>query len=165
MQEIADWLEKLGMSEYAQRFAEQRIDFSVLPALTDADLKDLGVVLGDRRKILRAIARLDATPETAVLMPKPPFTLQAVQESPTAEGSSEQRDVTLYGITPTEGENQRANYHRLIACAVKELDRSRIAANKVSEPRPFLDSPLTNSTSTDVVANYCFRKAWSNLPY
>jgi hypothetical protein len=28
MQEIADWLEKLGMSEYAQRFAEQRIDFS-----------------------------------------------------------------------------------------------------------------------------------------
>jgi hypothetical protein len=40
MQEIADWLEKLGMSEYAQRFAEQRIDFSVLPALTDADLKD-----------------------------------------------------------------------------------------------------------------------------
>ena len=65
MQEIADWLEKLGMSEYAQRFAEQRIDFSVLPALTDADLKDLGVVLGDRRKILRAIARLDATSETA----------------------------------------------------------------------------------------------------
>ena len=124
MQEIAEWLEKLGMSEYAQRFAEQRIDFSFLPVLTDADLKDLGVVLGDRRKILRAVARLDATSETAVLMPKPPSTLQAVQESPTAEGSSEQRHVTLYGITPTDGENPRANYHRLIACAVKELDRS-----------------------------------------
>jgi hypothetical protein len=54
MQQIADWLEKLGMSEYAQRFAESRIDFSVLPDLTDQDLKDLGVVLGDRRKILRA---------------------------------------------------------------------------------------------------------------
>jgi SAM domain (Sterile alpha motif) len=26
MQRIADWLEKLGMSEYAQRFAENRID-------------------------------------------------------------------------------------------------------------------------------------------
>ena len=124
MQEIVEWLEKLGMAEYAQRFAEHRIDFSVLPDLTDADLKDLGVVLGDRRKILRAIARRDATSETAVLMPKPPSILQAVQESPTAEGSSEQRDVTLYGITPTEGENPRANYHRLIACAVKELDRS-----------------------------------------
>jgi SAM (Sterile alpha motif) domain-containing protein len=69
MQEIADWLEKLGMSEYAQRFAEHRVDFSALPDLTDADLKDLGVVLGDRRKILRAIATLDAIPETAVLIP------------------------------------------------------------------------------------------------
>jgi hypothetical protein len=55
MQQIADWLEKLGMSEYAQRFAENRIDFSVLRDLTDQDLKDLGVVLGDRRKMLRAI--------------------------------------------------------------------------------------------------------------
>ena len=60
MQQIADWLEKLGMSEYAQRFAENRIGFSVLPDLTDNDLKDLGVVLGDRRKILRAIATLGA---------------------------------------------------------------------------------------------------------
>jgi hypothetical protein len=38
VREIADWLEKLGMSEYAQRFAENRIDFSVLPDLTDLDL-------------------------------------------------------------------------------------------------------------------------------
>src|ERR1700751_1645421 len=56
MQQIADWLEELGMSEYAQCFAENRIDFSVLRELTDQDLKDLGVVLGDRRKMLRAIA-------------------------------------------------------------------------------------------------------------
>ena len=48
--QIADWLAKLGMSEYAQRFAENRIDFSVLPDLTDQDLEGLGVVLGDRRK-------------------------------------------------------------------------------------------------------------------
>ena len=59
MQQIADWLEKLGMSEYTQRFAENRIDFSVLRDLTDQDLKDLGVVLGDRRKLLRAIASLE----------------------------------------------------------------------------------------------------------
>jgi uncharacterized protein YjiS (DUF1127 family) len=41
-----------GLSEYAARFAENRTDFSVLRDLTDQDLKDLGVVLGDRRKIL-----------------------------------------------------------------------------------------------------------------
>jgi hypothetical protein len=58
MQQIADWLKKLGMSEYVERFAENRIDLSVLPDLTDQDLKDLGVVLGDRRKMLRAIRDL-----------------------------------------------------------------------------------------------------------
>ena len=41
MQQIADWLEKLGMSEYAQRFAENGIELRVLPDLTDQDLKDL----------------------------------------------------------------------------------------------------------------------------
>ena len=35
MQEIGDWLEKLGMSEYGERFAENDIDLSVLPHLTD----------------------------------------------------------------------------------------------------------------------------------
>jgi hypothetical protein len=58
MQQIADWLEKLGLSEYADRFAENRIDFPVLRDLTDQDLKEIGVVLGDRRKILRAISEL-----------------------------------------------------------------------------------------------------------
>ena len=65
MQEIADWLETLGMSEYAQCFAENRIDLAVLPELSDQDLKDLGVVLGDRRKILRAIADLKSTTTVA----------------------------------------------------------------------------------------------------
>jgi hypothetical protein len=58
MQQIAEWLEKLGMSEYAQRFAENGIDFGVLPDLTDQDLKDIGVLLGHRRKMLRGITEL-----------------------------------------------------------------------------------------------------------
>ena len=57
MQQIADWLEKLGMSEYAEHFAESDIDTSVLRDLTDQDLKELGVSLGHRRKMLRAIRR------------------------------------------------------------------------------------------------------------
>ena len=57
MQQIADWLEKLGMSEYAQRFAENGINVSALRHLTDQDLKDIGVLLGDRRKILAAIVK------------------------------------------------------------------------------------------------------------
>ena len=52
MQQVAEWLKQLGMSEYTERFAENGIDISVL---RDQDLKDIGVLLGHRRKILRAI--------------------------------------------------------------------------------------------------------------
>lgn len=65
MSQVDQWLDGLGMSEYAARFAENRIDFSVLRELTDRDLKDLGIVLGDRRKLLRAIRELDAAPVDA----------------------------------------------------------------------------------------------------
>jgi class 3 adenylate cyclase len=59
MQQIADWLEQLGLGQYALRFAENGIDLSVLPELTDQDLDRLGVLLGHRRKMLRAIAELN----------------------------------------------------------------------------------------------------------
>jgi class 3 adenylate cyclase/tetratricopeptide (TPR) repeat protein/ABC-type transport system involved in cytochrome c biogenesis ATPase subunit len=59
MKGIAEWLASVGLSEYAQRFADNAIDLSVLRDLTEQDLKDLGVLLGHRRRILRAIAELD----------------------------------------------------------------------------------------------------------
>ena len=72
MQQIADWLNQLDMSEYAQRFAENGIDVSVLPHLTDQDLKDIGVLLGHRRKMLAAIAELGgAAAKPAASEPKP----------------------------------------------------------------------------------------------
>src|SRR6266568_6594411 len=58
VQTIGEWLASIGLSEYTQRFDENHIDPSVLPDLTDQDLKDLGVPLGHRRKMLRAIAEL-----------------------------------------------------------------------------------------------------------
>jgi uncharacterized protein YjiS (DUF1127 family) len=51
MQQIKDWLEKLGLGQYARRFVENDIDVSVLPHLTDQDLKDIGVSLGHRRRL------------------------------------------------------------------------------------------------------------------
>jgi hypothetical protein len=58
MTSTAEWLESIGLGEYAQRFAENAIDISILRDLTDQDLKELGVLLGHRRKMLRAIAEL-----------------------------------------------------------------------------------------------------------
>ena len=55
---LAEWLASIGLGEYAQRFAENAIDLSVISEITEQDLKDLGVLLGHRRKILRAVAEL-----------------------------------------------------------------------------------------------------------
>src|SRR5579872_5259723 len=62
---VEDWLASLGMSEYAQRFAENDVDASVLRDLTDQDLKDIGVSLGHRRKMLRAIGEMAADSSVA----------------------------------------------------------------------------------------------------
>jgi class 3 adenylate cyclase/predicted ATPase len=69
MHSIKEWLASLGLPEYADRFAEHRIDFSILRDLTDQDLKEeLGVVLlGDRRKLLRAIGELAGTTATQLV--------------------------------------------------------------------------------------------------
>ncbi len=86
MQQIADWLKQLGMFEYAERFAESDIDTSVLRDLTDQDLRELGVSLGHRRKMLRAIAELvDAAP----ISPQPAFT------EPITQDAAERRQVTV----------------------------------------------------------------------
>ena len=51
--------QKLGLGQYAQRFAENDIDFVILPDLTDQDLEKIGVAsLGHRRQLLRAIGEL-----------------------------------------------------------------------------------------------------------
>jgi SAM domain (Sterile alpha motif) len=89
MQQIADWLKKLGMSEYAERFAENDIDMAVLPDLTDQHLKDLGVSLGHRLKMLRAIRDLgDAL--VAVKAPSAP-----VAAEPTRRDDAERRQLTV----------------------------------------------------------------------
>ena len=54
MKQIADWFEKLGISEYTERCAENRIDLSV-------HLEELDVALGHRLRILRAIREPSAT--------------------------------------------------------------------------------------------------------
>src|SRR5215471_7199370 len=58
MQHIGRWLEDLGLGQYAQRFADNDIDFDSLSELTDQDLEKLGVSLGHRRRLLRALGAL-----------------------------------------------------------------------------------------------------------
>jgi class 3 adenylate cyclase/predicted ATPase len=90
MPQIADWLQKLGLGQYAQRFAENDITFSILPDLTDQDLKEIGVSLGHRRQLLREIANLG---KTASSTSAPPIAAPSVM--PPAEATGERRHVTV----------------------------------------------------------------------
>src|SRR6476469_9957991 len=84
MQHISDWLEKLGMSEYAQRFAENGISVAALRHLTDQDLKDIGVLLGHRRIMLAAIQELGS-----------PAAAQLTTIEPRPQDTAERRQVTV----------------------------------------------------------------------
>jgi class 3 adenylate cyclase/predicted ATPase len=64
---IREWLNSHGLSEYADRFTKNRIDLSILPDLTDEDLRELGILLGDRRRILRLIAELAPKPQVPTI--------------------------------------------------------------------------------------------------
>jgi class 3 adenylate cyclase/predicted ATPase len=61
---LAEWLGRHGLGQYAQRFAENNIDYSVLPDLTEDDLEKVGVLLGHRKKLLRAIGAVRARSQT-----------------------------------------------------------------------------------------------------
>src|SRR5688500_12970560 len=62
---IARWLKRHGLAQYARAFKEHNIGFDVLPGLGDEDLKELGVPLGDRKRLLKAIADLRVALESA----------------------------------------------------------------------------------------------------
>jgi class 3 adenylate cyclase/tetratricopeptide (TPR) repeat protein len=55
---VTEWLGKYGLDQYAQTFAENDIEYAALPELTENDLENLGISLGHRRKLLKAIEAL-----------------------------------------------------------------------------------------------------------
>jgi class 3 adenylate cyclase len=61
--DVAAWLRGLGLGQYETMFRESEIDAEVLPDLTEGDLNQLGVPLGHRKRLLKAIAAL-GTAET-----------------------------------------------------------------------------------------------------
>jgi len=121
--DIGGWLRGLGLERYEQAFRENRIEADVLPSLTVEDLKDLGVTLvGDRRRLLDAIAALGASAATTTP------TVAVSDASATAEAERRQLTVTfcdLVGSTPLstrfDPEDLReivGAYHRCVADAV-----------------------------------------------
>ena len=120
--EISTWLRGLDLAQYEPIFRENAIDVEILPELTETDLEKLGVVLGHRKRMLRAIAALEAHP------PAPPPTA-----APRAE-AAERRQLTvmfcdLVGSTalstrfdPEDLREIVGDYHRAVADTVARFD-------------------------------------------
>lgn len=85
--DIAAWLRSLGLERYEEAFRASEIDWEVLPEVSEADLERLGLPLGPRKKLLKAIAGL---PKETVPALAPPATTP-----PLAAPEAERRQLTV----------------------------------------------------------------------
>jgi class 3 adenylate cyclase/predicted ATPase len=88
---IAQWLERRGLAQHARAFKEHKIGLDVLPQLGDDDLKELAIPLGDRKRLLKAIADLRTSLESA----DDAMTSAAARGPPTRRVDPERRQLTL----------------------------------------------------------------------
>src|SRR5262245_622898 len=100
---IRAWLAELGLAKYAEAFANNAIDLDVVRELTEADLKDLGIeAMGDRKRLLRAIASLATAKESSVVAtaarPSPTGSLQIIVFLAGDETDSLQGGEMLFGF-------------------------------------------------------------------
>src|SRR5580698_809480 len=90
---VAQWLNAIDLGQYAALFHEHKIDAGVLPDLVEADLEKIGVPLGHRKRLMRAIAALsaDGTPPTAAK----PASAQPSPSPPRSGAEAERRPITV----------------------------------------------------------------------
>ncbi|WP_170431137.1 adenylate/guanylate cyclase domain-containing protein [Ruegeria arenilitoris] len=114
-QDLRDWLGALGLSEYAQAFLDNKIDFAILPDLTGEDLIEIGVTaVGDRRRLLRAIAELETVE-----------TVQAYEPDTPPEPAKRQVTVMfadLSGFTRLTSELDAEDMHALLNAFFAKVD-------------------------------------------
>src|ERR1700730_18416561 len=69
--DVGSWLRNLGLDQYETTFRDAEIDADILLELTEADLEKLGVVLGHRKRLVRAIASLNVAMSGGPAYPAP----------------------------------------------------------------------------------------------
>src|SRR5215211_4364792 len=89
MSDLREWLDSVGLGQYADAFAEHDIDFHVLPDLNEQDLEKLGVSLGHRKKLYKALA------EHRLKSPPAPKQDDELKPPVDAESRAEKRHLTV----------------------------------------------------------------------
>ena len=131
--DIGGWLESLDLSKYAGVFAEAEVDFAILPQLDDSDLRELGIPQGPRKKLLAAIAGLDAPRFRAA--PANPASREAERRQPTV------MFCDLVGSTALSGQLDPEDYREVM--------------QPIKTPVP-LSSAATRDSSPNILATACW---------
>jgi class 3 adenylate cyclase len=128
--DIAAWLRELGLERYEPAFRENEIDAEVLPDLTESDLSALGLPIGPRRKLLKAIAALREGNEPSSPAEQP----SAVPASVSATApEAERRSLTVWfcdlvGSTALSARLDPEDYRAVIGayhrCAAAVIERT-----------------------------------------
>ena len=126
--DIGDWLRGLGLDQYEASFRQNAVTKSVLPKLTQEDLKEIGVgPVGHRRIILDAVAALRTSTDAKAPLTATPAT---VQEPP--PNTAERRHVTvmfsdLVGSTALSARTDPEDLSEVISayqkCVAKTVER------------------------------------------
>ncbi len=93
--DVAQWLNGIGLGQYETLFREQAIDADVLPDLTETDLEKIGVPLGHRKRLMRAIAGLAGAAPTATAAPSRPAPAAPFPSPPASGADAERRPITV----------------------------------------------------------------------
>ncbi|WP_022728801.1 adenylate/guanylate cyclase domain-containing protein [Fodinicurvata sediminis] len=128
--DLSIWLQGLGLEHYESLFRQQEIDLDILPELGEQDLKSLGLPLGPRKKLLRALAQQDGI-ATAQSRSAPS---QEDEDGPSQGTRAERRQITvmfcdLVGssslaarLDPEEMRQVIRQYHKACAQVIKRWD-------------------------------------------
>jgi hypothetical protein len=123
--DVGGWLRNLGLGQYEALFRASEIDADILPELTDVDLEKLGVPLGHRKRLLKAISGLTAAQTLAV---------PSASTGSKPHDTAERRQLTvmfcdLVGSTalasrldPEDLREVIGAYHRCVAAVVARFD-------------------------------------------
>ena len=95
MTKVIGWLTGLALDKYIDVFDKAEIDFEVVRELTDADLEKLGIPLGPRKKLLKAIADLREDGATAIAD-------EAQRSAPAGTHAAERRQLTVVFVDLVE---------------------------------------------------------------
>ena len=124
--DIAAWLRQLGLEQYEQTFRENAIDGDVLSELAEGDLEKLGMLLGHRKRLLKAIAELQASLN--------PLSVKPVEAPHAKEHGAERRQLTVMFVdlvastalaSQLDPEDLReiiGAYHRSVANTITSFD-------------------------------------------